>query len=139
MSPAKHPSLRPDQVTILGAPDGVALTTQQVIRSFHEAFDGHDPRAMEDLVADDCVIENTTPAPDGARLVGKAQCLANWQALAGSTSTWFVREEAFVVGERAVIRWRYCWGDHGTQSLRGVNVMRVRGGRIVEALGYVKG
>ncbi|MGB3838407.1 MAG: nuclear transport factor 2 family protein [Rhodanobacter sp.] len=113
--------------------------TTEVIRKFHEAFDRHDPDAMEDLVADDCVIENTHPAPDGARLVGKAACLANWQDLARSTSTWFAREEVFVIGERVVVRWRYGWGADEGQSIRGINLMRVRGGRIVEAMGYVKG
>jgi len=60
-------------------------------------------------------------APNGARLVGKAQCLANWQALASATGTWFEREEVFVVGERVVVRWRYCWGDDDTRSMRGVS------------------
>lgn len=135
----KYPSLTPDQITILGPVDSAALETKEVIRKFHEAFDGHDPEAMEDLVADDCSIENTGPAPNGARLIGKAACLANWQALASSVGTGFVREEVFVVGERCVIRWRYCWGADDTSSIRGLNLMRVRGGRIVEAMGYVKG
>ena len=135
----KYPSLAPEQITVLGPADRAAHSTREVIRRFHEAFDRNDPAAMEDLVADDCVIENTSPAPNGARLAGKAQCLANWQGLARSADTWFVREEVFVVGERAVIRWRYCWGDDDSQSLRGLNLMRVRGGRIVEAMGYVKG
>lgn len=135
----KHPSLAPDQITILGPADNAASETRDVIRQFHEAFDRHDPKAMEDLVADDCVIENTNPAPNGARLVGKAACLANWQGIAGSTSARFVREEVFVVDERAVVRWRYCWGTDDASSIRGINLMRVRGGRIVEAMGYVKG
>ena len=135
----KHPSLAPDQIEILGPADSAASETKDVIRRFHEAFDRHDPQAMEDLVADDCVIENTNPAPNGARLVGKAACLANWQGIAGSTSAWFVREEVLVVGERAVVRWRYCWGADDASSIRGINLMRVRGGRIVEAMGYVKG
>ena len=135
----KYPSLTPDQITILGPEDNAALSTREVIRRFHDAFDRHDPQAMEDLVADDCVIENTNPAPDGAPLVGKAACLANWQGLARSTKTRFIREEVFVVGERVVIRWRYCWGEGTTQSIRGLNLMRVCGGRIVEAMGYVKG
>jgi glutathione S-transferase len=136
---AKHRSLASEQVTILGSADTVAIATKEVIRKFHAAFDRHDPGAMAELVADDCVIENTSPAPNGARLVGKAECLANWQGLARSTDTWFLREEVFVVGERAVVRWRYCWGDGDARSVRGLNLMRVREGRIVEALGYVKG
>lgn len=134
-----HPSLAPDQIEILGPANSAAHATKEVIRKFHEAFDRHDPWAMDDLVAEDCVIENTSPAPDGARLVGKAACLANWQALASSTGTGFVREEVFVVGDRAVIRWRYCWGADDNSSVRGLNLMRVRDGRIVEAMGYVKG
>ena len=39
---------------------------------------------------------------------------------------------------RAVIFWRYRWGEALTDSVRGVNVMRVEAGRIVEARGYVK-
>jgi ketosteroid isomerase-like protein len=135
----KYSSLRPDQITILGPADSAAIATREVVRKFHDAFDRHDSEAMEDLVADDCVIENTSPAPNGARLVGKAACLANWQGLAKSTGTWFVREEVFVVGERVVIRWRYCWGDDDCQSIRGINLMRICDGRIVEAMGYVKG
>lgn len=135
----KYSSLPPDQIRVLGPEDSAALTAKAVIRKFHAAFDQHDPDAMEVLVADDCVIENTNPAPDGARLVGKEACLANWQGLAKSAGTWFVREEVLVVGERVVVRWRYCWGDGEGQSIRGINLMRVRGGRIVEAMGYVKG
>jgi ketosteroid isomerase-like protein len=135
----KYLSLTPDQITILGPVDTAAITTKEVVRKFHDAFDRHNPKAMEDLVADDCVIENTNPAPDGARLVGKTACLANWQGLASSTKSRFTREEVFVVGERVVIRWRYCWGEGDTQSIRGLNLMRVCGGRIVEAMGYVKG
>ena len=135
----KYPTLTPEQITVLGPADSAALSTGKVIRQFHEAFDRNDPAAMEDLVADDCVNENTSPAPNGARLAGKAQCLANWQGLARSAGTWFVREEVFVVGERAVIRWRYCWGEDDSQSVRGLNLMRVRGGQIIEAMGYVKG
>lgn len=135
----KYPSLPPDQIAILGSEDDTAIATKEVIRRFHDAFDRHDPEAMEDLVADDCVIENTNPAPDGACLVGKAACLANWQRLAGSTETGFAREEVFVVGERVVVRWRCCWGEGENESIRGINLMRVRGGRIVEAMGYVKG
>ena len=135
----RYPSLTPQQITVLTPADSAALSTKEVIQKFHEAFDRNDPVAMEDLVDDDCVIENTSPAPNGARLAGKAQCLANWQGLARSADTWFVREEVFVAGERAVIRWRYCWGEDDSQSVRGLNLMRVRGGQIIEAMGYVKG
>ena len=132
-------SLTPQQIEIMGPVDDAAIATKDVIRRFHEAFDRHDPQAMEDLVADDCVIENTTPAPSGSRHVGKAASLAVWQGIASAAGAWFEREEVFVIGDRAVIRWRYRWGDDDAQSIRGLNLMRVDGRRIVEALGYVKG
>jgi hypothetical protein len=41
------------------------------------------------------------------------------------------------MGDRAIIRWSFWSND--TKSTRGVNLMRVRDGQIVEAMGYVKG
>ncbi len=113
--------------------------TAELMRRFNDAFRFHDPKALDDLVADDCVIENTTPAPNGSRHVGRAACLAVWQGLAAATDTRFELEEVFVAGERAVIRWRYRFGPTENDSIRGLNWMRARGGRIVEAMGYVKG
>ena len=113
--------------------------TAEVIRRFNDAFLRHDPAALTDLVAEACVIENTQPAPNGSRHVGREACLAVWQGLAAATGTQFELEEVFAAGERAVIRWRYGWGKGESDSVRGVNLMRVRGGRIVEALGSVKG
>ena len=42
-------------------------------------------------------------------------------------------------GDRGEIRWRLVWGPERASSVRGVNLMRVRDGRIIEAQGYVKG
>jgi ketosteroid isomerase-like protein len=111
--------------------------TAEIMRRFNDVFQRHDPSALEGLVAEDCVIENTTPAPDGARRAGKAACIELWSAIATGPGTRFDLEETFVAGDRATIRWRYCMADGN--SLRGVNLMRVAGGRIVEAKGYVKG
>jgi ketosteroid isomerase-like protein len=116
----------------------ISRETEDVMRQFHDAFDRHDPAAFVELVADDCVIENTTPAPNGSLHIGKQACLAVWQGLAAAAGTGFGREEVSVVGERAIVRWRYRWGDEESQSIRGVNLMRVRNGRFVEAMGYVK-
>ena len=41
-------------------------------------------------------------------------------------------------GDRATIRYRYRYGDGPADSVRGVNLMRVRDGQITEALGYSK-
>src|SRR5438477_5059829 len=105
--------------------------TAAITRRFNNAFLEHDPAALTGLVAEDCIIENTTPAPNGARHVGRESCLALWQGIATAPGTRFDLEEVVVAGDRATIRWRYWWGDAETDSLRGVNLMRVRGGRIV--------
>ena len=62
------------------------------------------------------------------------ECLAGWQGLATDPSIRFEVEHVDVDGDRAVIRWRVT----GAQNYRGVNLMRVRDGKIVEALGYGK-
>ncbi|MBZ9741334.1 MULTISPECIES: nuclear transport factor 2 family protein [unclassified Mesorhizobium] len=111
--------------------------TAEIMRRFNDVFQRHDPSSLNDLVAQDCVIENTTPAPDGARREGKAACVELWSAIATGPGTRFDLEETFVAGDRATIRWRYWMADG--HSLRGVNLMRVADGRIVEAMGYVKG
>jgi hypothetical protein len=71
----------------------------------------------------------------GSRHVGRRACLAVWQGLAGESGTHFEPEEVFVAGDRAIIRWRYFWGAGENNSVRGVNLMRVRGGQIIEAMG----
>ncbi|MBZ9723041.1 nuclear transport factor 2 family protein [Mesorhizobium sp. CO1-1-11] len=111
--------------------------TAEIMRRYNDVFQRHDPSALDDLVAQHCVIENTTPAPDGARRAGKAACVELWSAIATAPGTRFDLEETFVAGDRATIRWRYWMADGN--SLRGVNLMRVADGRIVEAMGYVKG
>jgi ketosteroid isomerase-like protein len=114
-------------------------STSEVIRRFNEAFQQHDPSALAELIAADCVIENSNPAPNGSRHVGREACLALWSRIATTAGTQFDIEDVAVTGERATIRWRLRWGEAESQSVRGVNLMRVRDGQIVEALGYVKG
>ncbi|OBQ58507.1 nuclear transport factor 2 family protein [Mesorhizobium erdmanii] len=111
--------------------------TAEIMRRYNDVFQHHDPSALDGLVAQDCVIENTTPAPDGARRVGRAACVELWSAIATGPGTRFDLEETYVAGDRATIRWRY-WMADGS-SLRCVNLMRVENGLIVEAMGYVKG
>lgn len=118
--------------------DTISQTTREIIKRFNDAFLHHDPAALPELVAEDCVIEDTRGAPNGCRLIGREACLNRWQALAENRETQFELEETFVAGERAIIRWRFHWGKGENESVRGVNLMRVRGGQIVEGMGYVK-
>ena len=111
-------------------------STRTVIDRFNDVFQRHDPSALAALVADDCVLENTTPAPDGARHTGKEACVALWSRIATDPTLSFDVEQVTTLDEHAEIYWRL---HHPGGSVRGVNLMRVVGGRIVEARGYVKG
>jgi hypothetical protein len=113
--------------------------TETVLRRFNDVFLKHDPAPLAALVAPECVIENTVPAPDGARCEGKEACVALWTGIATQPGTFFELEDVAVMDERGIIRWRYHWGPDRQSSVRGVNLMRVENGLIVEALGYVKG
>jgi ketosteroid isomerase-like protein len=112
--------------------------TLQVLQRFNQAFMQHDGSLLEDLIAEDCVMESVEPAPDGTRYVGRIACLEFWQKLANSRDGAFAAEDIVAVDEHGIIRWRYRFGPGLSQSVRGVNVMRVRDGLITEALGYVK-
>jgi ketosteroid isomerase-like protein len=110
-------------------------TTEYVIQQFNDAFQTRSPELLQDLVADDCVMESIGPPPDGTRYEGYDACVKFWQDLATDTTVSFDLEDTVVRDDRAIIRWRL---NTPEDSFRGVNVMRVRGGKIVEALGYAK-
>jgi ketosteroid isomerase-like protein len=116
--------------------------TLAAILHFHATFNTHDVDAIMQLMSDDCVFENTFPAPDGARLVGQSAVRAAWEALfRDSPQAAFSIEEAFAAGERGVIRWTYTWGAPTAAAghVRGVDILRVRDGKVTEKLSYVKG
>ena len=112
--------------------------TLQIMNQFDAAFQTHDPSLLEGLLAEDCVLENSGPAPDGSRHVGRAACQEFWSGIAANTDANFETEEIWTAGDRAVIRWRLRWGPTEAESLRGVNLMSADG-LIVEGMGYVKG
>jgi ketosteroid isomerase-like protein len=112
--------------------------TLQIMQRFNQAFMQHDGSLLDGMIAEDCVMESVEPAPDGTRYVGRDACLAFWQKLANNRDGAFTAEDITAIDERAIIRWRYRFGPGLSQSVRGVNVMRVRDGLITEALGYVK-
>lgn len=110
--------------------------TSEVIRRFNQAFHEHDPAILEDLIAPDCVMESIQPAPNGTRYEGYDVNLAFWQAMAADRVNHFEVEDTVVMNDRANILWRFHFDDGS--SIRGVSLMRVQGGRIVEALAYAK-
>jgi ketosteroid isomerase-like protein len=113
-------------------------TTEEVIEQFDNAFQKYDPSGLEAIIADDCVLENTGPAPEGAKYEGKDACLAFWTSIATNKDMHFDTEGVDILGDRAIIKWHLYWGEGAADSVRGVNIMHVRNGKIIEALGYVK-
>jgi ketosteroid isomerase-like protein len=112
------------------------------VDAFARAFAAHDVEAVMACMTEDCVFENTTPAPDGERMTGAAAVAAFWRQFFVSTpSAQFRTEEAFAAGERVVVRWKFEW-DEGPENrghVRGVDLFRVRDGLVAEKLAYVKG
>ena len=52
----------------------------------------------------------------------------------------FDTEEMIIIGDRAVVRWIYSKTRDGRPwHLRGVDLFRVRDGKVAEKLAYVKG
>lgn len=122
--------------------DQATAATLDVIERFNEAFNNHDVDGVMTLMTDDVVFENTSPPPDGERYEGQAAVRAFWERLfASSPQAHFESEDMFAGSDRCTVRWRYTWvskeGKPG--HVRGVDVFRVRDGRVAEKLSYVKG
>jgi ketosteroid isomerase-like protein len=122
--------------TIAGA--GPSHITAEVVGRFMAAFQRKDPTAIRDLVAPDCVMEAMQPAPDGQRVEGYEANVAFWEAMVADPGGTFEVEEVVICGDRATNRWRYRFGEHGEDSVRGVTLIVVRDGKIAEALAYAK-
>jgi hypothetical protein len=121
----------------MGTTDSATVVTAELMHRFNEVFLHHDPTALPGMIAEDCVIEKINPAPDGDRCVGRDACVALWTEMPTTPGTRFDLEETCAMGDRAIVRWRFSSAD--ATSIRGANLMRVRDGLIVEAMGYVKG
>jgi ketosteroid isomerase-like protein len=119
--------------------DAKSRETEAVLHRFNQVFLTHNSESLRELVTEDCIIEHTQPAPDGSRQEGKDACIALWTQIATTPGIHFVPESIVARGDRSEIRWRSVRGPERCYSARGVNLMRVRNGRIVEAQGYVKG
>lgn len=114
----------------------------RVVLAFNEAFNRHDVAAMMQLMSNDCIFENTAPAPDGTLYSGKEAIAQFWQEFFSQSPQARIEiEEVFGFGERCVMRWRYKWADEAGEKghVRGVDIFRVRNGLICEKLSYVKG
>jgi ketosteroid isomerase-like protein len=116
-------------------------STVAAVDTFNEAFNRHDVDAVMAAMTDDCVFESTAP-PEGERHVGQAAVRAAWEDFFRSTPTaHFDSEDVIATEDRCVVQWRFTWqNDDGTEAcVRGVDVIRVRDGKVAEKFAYVKG
>ena len=115
--------------------------TRSTIDAFNDAFNRHDADKLATLLTDDTVFEDTSPAPDGRRVEGKAAVVEFWRGwFARNTDARFDAEEMIVSGNRATVLWVYHKMRTGQPwHLRGVDVFTVRDGKVAAKLAYVKG
>lgn len=108
----------------------------ETVEAFGSAWADHDLEAALALITDDCLFDNTDPAPDGTQHVGRAAIREAWKPIFDDADSSFTAEETFAAGDRVVQRWVYTWA---TGHVRGVDLFTVRGGLVSEKLSYVKG
>jgi ketosteroid isomerase-like protein len=121
--------------------DPATNATIATIEQFNDALNRHDVDAVMALMTDDCLFENTSPAPDGEQFVGQAAVRGLWETFVrDSPHAHFTTEELVACGDRCVTRWRYRWGtDDKAGHIRGIDLFRVRDGKVAEKRSYVKG
>ncbi len=122
--------------------DTLTQTTLTTVAQFNMAFNRNDVEALMALMTEDCRFENTFPAPDGTLYEGQAAVRVFWEEFfQSSPSARFDFEEVFAAGERAAVIWTYHWVSAEGQPghVRGVDILRVRDGKVAEKRSYVKG
>jgi len=123
-------------------PTTVEQANLETIEAFFAATNRGDVAAMMALTTPDTIFENTSPAPDGERIVGQASVGAFFQNMFDSNqSTKEVVENLIPANDYCTVQWRYDWVDGGGAAghVRGVAIFRFEAGKIAEQLNYVKG
>ena len=115
--------------------------TIAIIQKFNAAFNKHDADAVMANMTEDCIFENTNPAPDGSRYDGAAAVKAYWvKFFINNPDAYFEVEDMIASGDRCVVRWIYRKTKEGKPwHLRGVDIFKVRDGKVAEKFSYVKG
>jgi predicted SnoaL-like aldol condensation-catalyzing enzyme len=114
----------------------------RIVIAFNDAFNRHDVAGMMQFMSEDCVFENTDPAPDGTAYKGQEVVTRFWQDFFRASPQAHIEiEEIFGMGMHCVMRWRYEWVDTAGKKgyVRGVDVFKLKDGLICEKLSYVKG
>ena len=114
----------------------------RTVLAFNQAFNRHDVSGLMQLMSEDCLFEDTHPAPDGAVYRGKSAVTEYWQDFFEQSPKAHIEiEDIYGFGERCIMRWKYEWVEASGEKghVRGVDLFRVKDGSIHEKLSYVKG
>ena len=115
--------------------------TLGVVQSFCEVVNRHDIDAVMAAMTDDCLMETLTLYPDGVRYEGKTAVRARWEEVFHSyPDLRYESEEMFAAEDRCILRWvgHRTGQDGNRERYRGVDIFRVRHGKIAEKLVYAK-
>jgi ketosteroid isomerase-like protein len=121
--------------------DDAARETLVAVQRWAEAYIQRDIDGVMAAMTDDCVLETPTPLPGGRVYEGKSAVRAFWEEFfRASSHPTFETEEMSALGDRCIFRWIRRWTDEsGTpHHLRGIDVFRVRDGKVAEKLAYTK-
>lgn len=114
----------------------------KIILRFNQALNQGDVNGMMNLMSEDCVFENTSPAPDGSLYRGKVSVRRFWEHFFRESHHPSIQvEEIFACDNRGIMRWIYTWMDNTGMAhhIRGIDVYLIRDGLIAKKLSYVKG
>jgi ketosteroid isomerase-like protein len=136
-----HQGKKETNSVMTGAENNSTSLTLKAVDNFNSAFNRHDVDGVMNAMTDDCVFENTNPPPDGGRFVGAVAVRAFWEKFfASNPDALFEAEETIATNDRCVVRWIYRKTKDGKPwHLRGVDIFKVRDGKVAEKLSYVKG
>ena len=121
--------------------DAITAETTATVRRIMEAINRHDVDAVMAAMTDDCVWESAFPLPDGTRYEGQAAVRARMEEVFSAYPDLRCEtEEMFAVGDRCVFRWvgHRTDKDGKPEHSRGVDIVRVRNGKVAEELVYTK-
>src|SRR5262249_192793 len=103
---------------------------------FNEVFLRHDPTALPGLIAESCVIEKISPAPNADRCIGPKASIALWTPIATAPGPHFHPHHTLLLAPPAPPTPPF--SRSATALFLGVYLMLVNGGLVVEESGYVK-
>lgn len=122
--------------------NSITRLTLATVEKFNLAFNRHDVDAIMNAMTEDCVFEDAYPQIDGTIRFEGAKAVRAFQEkfFVDYPDAVFEAEEIFATGDRCVVRWVLHTTKEGKPwHLRGVDIFKVRNGKVAEKLAYVKG